>query len=437
VTPHNATLAVALRGAAEAIAAVLQGHTPEAALDALPATVRPAAMDLTFGTLRDFGRGDFYLRQLIEKPLKEPLIHALLLAALFRLEQRPQEAHTTVDQAVSAAAGIAHGRLKALVNGVLRGFLRRRDELLAAAGEDEVATLRHPAWWMARLRAEQAQDWQAALAAGNSHPPMTLRVNARRGTSSTGTCALQGIPSGHADYCAELAASGIAARRLDAQALLLDKPVAVERLPGFAEGRVSVQDWGAQRAARVLDAGAGMRVLDACAAPGGKSAHLLEVTDVELTALDVDARRTARIAATLQRLGLTADVRTADCRDLGAWWDGRPFERILADVPCSGSGVARRHPDIKWLRRESDVAQFASTQSEILDAVWRVLAPGGKMLYCTCSVFRAENADQIDAFAARHADVRRLPTDGQDHEHQLLPGPEHDGFYYALLQKVV
>ncbi|MDP2794990.1 MAG: 16S rRNA (cytosine(967)-C(5))-methyltransferase RsmB [Sulfurisoma sp.] len=423
-------LATALRGAAEAVAGVMAGHTPEALLAATPAAVRPAVMDLAFGTLRDCGRGDFLLGRLLEKPLKEPLIHALLLVALFRLEQRPRDAHITVDQAVHAAAGVRQGRLKALVNGVLRGFLRSRDELLAAAEADPVARWRHPPWWIERLQAEQPQTWQKILAAGNSHPPMTLRVNRRRLAS-----AVPGDTASH-NFLPHLEAVGIAARALDGTAIRLDKPVAVDNLPGFAAGQVSVQDWGAQRAASLLDLHDGQRVLDACAAPGGKTAHILELAAVDLTALELDPRRAGRVRDNLDRLGLQATVRVADCQRLDDWWDSRPFERILADVPCSASGVARRHPDIKWLRRAADVARFAQTQSAILDALWRVLAPGGRMLYSTCSMFRAENSAQIEAFAARHADARRLPTNGSDVELQLLPDPDHDGFYYALLQKL-
>jgi 16S rRNA (cytosine967-C5)-methyltransferase len=415
-------LADALDAAAAAVAGVLAGRTPDAQLAATAPALRPATMDLVFGTLRDCGRGDFLLGRLLERPLQQPLIHALLLVALYRLEQRPQDAHTTVDQAVHAAAGVARGRFKALVNAVLRGFLRRRDELVTAADADEAARWRHPPWWIERLRRERPQDWQAALAAGNSHPPMTLRVNRRR--------------TAVADCLAELAAADIAARALDDVAIRLETPVAVERLPGFAAGRVSVQDWGAQRAAALLDLAAGQRVLDACAAPGSKSAHMLETAAVELTALELDAGRAERVRGNLERLGLAAEVRVADRSRLDDWWDGRPYARILADVPCSASGVARRHPDIKWLRRAEDVAQFARTQATILDALWRVLAPGGKMLYCTCSVFRAENADQIKEFCRRHGDAERLPTACADREIQLMPGPEHDGFYYALLRKL-
>ena len=236
----------------------------------------------------------------------------------------------------------------------------------------------------------------------------------------------------------QLAAAGIAARALDATAILLDKPVPVERIPGFGEGFCSVQDWGAQTSAGLLDVKDGMRVLDACAAPGGKAAHLLETAQVDLTALDADAVRAARITDNLRRLGLTATVKVGDAREVDTWWDGRPYDRILADVPCSASGVVRRHPDAKWLRRESDIAGFAATQRAIIDALWRTLAPGGKMLYASCSVFGEENARQVEAFIGRHVDARRLPIPGtatRDAQLHHLPDAEHDGFYYALLQK--
>jgi 16S rRNA (cytosine967-C5)-methyltransferase len=209
----------------------------------------------------------------------------------------------------------------------------------------------------------------------------------------------------------------------------------VERIPGFAAGLCSVQDWGAQAAAGLLDAHDGMSVLDACAAPGGKAAHLLESAAVDLTALDADAARAARIAGNLKRLGLAARVKVGDARDIGSWWDGRHYDRILADVPCSASGVVRRHPDAKWLRRESDIAGFATAQAAIVDALWRTLVPGGKMVYATCSVFGQENGAQVEAFVGRHADARHLPMVSADAQSHHLPDAEHDGFYYALLQK--
>jgi len=417
------SLAWSLHAAARAIGAVIGGRNLDSALAALtlPAAARPAVMDLAYGALRCHGRGDFMLAQLVERPLADPVVRGLLLAALHRLEARPQDIHTTVDQAVHAAAALARGRYKALVNGVLRNFLRRRDELAAAAAGDEVAHWQYPRWWLDRLQDAYPAHWQGIAAAGNGHPPMTLRVNARR--------------SATADYPAELAQAGLAGRSLGQAAIRLDRPVPVDRLPGFADGRVSVQDFGAQQAAPLLDARPGMRVLDACAAPGGKTAHLLELADLELTALDADPARAARIDDNLRRLGLAADVRVADCRALEAWWDGRPFERILADVPCSASGVVRRHPDIKWLRRAADIGGFAATQAEIVDALWRTLAPGGTMLYATCSLFAEENANQVAAFVARHPDAQRLPTHGEEYEWQLTPDADQDGFYYARIAK--
>lgn len=401
-------LSASLSAAAQAVAAVIGGKTPETVLGSLPPAVRPAALDLAFTTLRDGGRGDFLLGRLLEKPLKDKSARALLLVSLARLERRPDEAHTLVDQAVTAAGK----HFKGLVNAVLRNFLRQRDELVAAVQADEVARWRHPAWWLDKLRTAYPAQWQDIAAAGNSHPPMCLRLNRRRDGGA-----------------------GFSGRQLGETAILLDTPVPVERLPGFGEGRLSVQDWGAQQAACLLDVRDGMRVLDACAAPGGKTAHLLELAALDLTALEIDATRAKRIGDNLTRLGLAATVRIADAACPEDWWDGLPFDRILADVPCSASGVVRRHPDIKWLRRPTDVAGFARTQARILDALWPTLAAGGKMLYCTCSVFPEENGEQVRAFLARHPDARRLQTGGEMPELQLLPAATHDGFYYALLEK--
>lgn len=423
--PAVDSLAFTLDAAARAVAAVIGGRNLELALAALdlPPAARPAVMDLAYGTLRRYGRGDFFLARLLARPLAESVVRGLLLVALQRLETRPEDAHTTVDQAVTAAAGLARGRYQALVNGVLRNFLRRRGELAAAAGRDATARWQHPRWWLAELRAACPDCWREVAEAGNQRAPMTLRVNRRRVAT--------------ADFQRLLAEAGVEAEVMGETGLRLVRPMPVERLPGFAGGLVSVQDWGAQQAAPLLDARAGMRVLDACAAPGGKTAHLLERADLDLTALELDAARAARIGDNLRRLGLDAEVKVADCRNVDVWWDGRRFDRILADVPCSASGVARRHPDIKWLRRPGDLARFAAGQREILDALWRLLAPGGKMLYATCSLFPEENGGQVAAFVARHGDAQRLPMPDNDKgcEWQLLPDADHDGFYYALLAK--
>ena len=376
---------------------------------------RAAAQDVAYGVLRRYGWSEFVLGRLMSKPLTHPETQALLQAALYRLETRLVGGPMVVDQAVAASGELAGGVFKGVVNGVLRNYLRQRDALLAAQQDDEVARYAHPRWWLERLRRAYSEDWPAIVAAGNSPPPMALRVNRRRGSV--------------ADYLARLEAVGIAARPAGESGLILDKPVAVDALPGFCDGLVSVQDPGAQRAAQLLAPEPGWRVLDACAAPGGKTAHLLEAADVDLLALDVDAARTRRIDENLQRLGLSATVLAADCSAVERWWDGRPFDAILADVPCSASGVLRRHPDIKTLRRESDIRRFAHTQAAILDALWPLLKPGGKLLYATCSVFLEENSAQIDAFLVRQTGVVRV------HQEQLLPRQENDGFYYALLQK--
>lgn len=404
--------------AARVLASVYAGKSLSEALLTLakesPAA-RAAAQDIAYGVLRRYGCGEFLLSRLMSTPLTHAESQALLLAALYRLDTRPDSTPMVVDQAVAASGELAGGVFKGLVNGVLRNYLRQREALLAAASKDDVASYQHPLWWLARLRRAYRENWPEIVAAGNSQPPMTLRVNQR------------GITV--ADYAEKLEACGLSARRVGIDGLILQKPVGVEMLPGFFDGLVSVQDAGAQRAAELLSPVPGSRVLDACAAPGGKTAHLLEAADLDLLALDIDAGRTKRIEENLQRLGLRATVRVGDCIETAHWWDGRPFDAILADVPCSASGVVRRHPDIKHLRRESDIRRLVHTQAAILDALWPLLAPGGKLLYATCSVFADENEAQIDAFLVRQPGVERLT------EEQWLPQNDNDGFYYALLRK--
>ena len=412
------SLGLSLLLAARVIAAVRAGQSLTQALrllsDAAPAT-RAAAQDVAYGTLRRYGCGEFVLARLLTKPLSHTETEALLLAALFRLHTRPEAAYMVVDQAVAAAGEMTGGVFKGLVNGLLRSYLRQRESLEAAMAGDDEAAQQHPAWWLARLRRAHPEHWQEIVAAGNGPPPMTLRVNRRRATSEA--------------YAARLLEAGSSARQVAANALLLAKPVTVDALPGFADGLVSIQDAGAQRAAQLLLPVAGERILDACAAPGGKAAHLLEAADIDLLALDIDATRTRRIEDNLRRLGLVAKVGVADCRASADWWDGRPFDAILADVPCSASGVVRRHPDIKYLRRESDIRRFALLQADLLNHLWPLLKPGGRLLYATCSVFPEENEGQIDAFLVRQPTAWRLV------EERLLPREEHDGFYYALLRK--
>ncbi len=418
-----APLAEALAAAAAMVARVAAGRSLSAELEHAerePGS-RAAQADLCYGTLRRYGRLQAIVAALSNRAgTTDRLVEALLWCSFYALESGRYADYTVVDQAARACVAMQRSGAKGYVNALLRNFLRARAGLEARLGADEVAHHRHPKWWIERVRTAYPLAWEQVLAAGNTHPPMCLRVNRRRAAPQA--------------YAARLAAEGIAASRVGPLALLLDKPVPVDRLPGFAQGEVSVQDAGAQRAADLMELRAGQRVLDACAAPGGKCAHILESADVELTALDADAARCAGITRDQERLGLKAQVRAADCTALEAWWDGVAFERILADVPCSASGVARRHPDLKWLRRNADVAAFAARQARILDALWRTLAPGGKLLYVTCSVFPEENGAVVDAFTARTPRARRVPLpDGA--AAQLLPGPEHDGFFFALLEK--
>ena len=423
----------AQRLAAAIVLQVLNGTSLDAALRAmrekhpgLSPPHRALVQELSFGTLRYLGHVDALLDALLTKPLRDERLRSLLRVALYQLEYTRAAAHTVVDQAVLATARLGHTAAKGLVNAVLRNFLRRRGELNTELRRSETARFSYPRWWIIKLRQQYPQRYGAILEAGNLHPPMTLRVNRRRLNAS--------------EYLARLHAGGITAHQLEGEAITLEKPRPVVDLPGFAEGLVSVQDASAQRAAYLLDLKAGQTVLDASAAPGGKSAHILELADVRLTALDVDLARLERLRANMQRLGLAARLAHGDATDPSAWWGGVRFDRILADVPCSASGVVKRHPDIKWLRRPSDIPQFAALQARVLEALWQLLAAGGKLLYATCSVFSEENQLQIDAFLERHSDVHRLTLPGDDINReqpagQILPDERHDGFYYALLQK--
>ena len=415
-------LALALRDAARVVAGVAAGRSLADArsLEAGDPVYRPALIDLTHGTLRRYGRVQAAVAELSRRGAPEPLVHALLWCSLYALESGRYADYTVVDQAVRACTLLERWSAKGYVNGLLRSYLRGRAALEARLVANEVARYQHPQWWIDLVRRAYTDAWPRILAAGNDHPPMTLRVNQRRRSV--------------ADYSRRLADAGLAAKSLGNAALLLERPVPVDRLPGFYDGEVSLQDAGAQRAAGLLDLATGQRVLDACAAPGGKSAHILERADVVLTALDIDAARCERIERNLERLSLCAQVRAADCTQLESWWDGAPFDRILADVPCSASGVARRHPDIKWLRRADDIPAYAARQAAMLEALWQVLAPGGKLLYATCSVFPQENQELVQAFVARanHARALVLPQGEQD---QWLPGPQHDGFFFALIEK--
>ena len=385
---------------------------------------RGALQDIVYGSLRQLGRLDAWLAALLERPLTDPQLGWLLRVALYQLAYTRAPAHAVVHNAVTAAG---QGWRRGLANAVLRNFQRRRAELDHIVDAQPSAHWSHPDWWIAKVQAQHPVHWQGILEASLLHPPFTLRVNGRHGDV--------------ASYLRRLNEAGLPAHQTGPDAVTLDRAVPVHSLPGFDEGHVSVQDAGAQWAARLLDAQPGERVLDACAAPGGKTGHILEraasnSSAVDLIALDVDATRLARVQDNLDRLHLAATLVEGDAAKPEAWWDGRPFDRILADVPCSASGVVRRNPDIKWLRRPDDIAQFAAQQAVMLEALWRLLAPGGTLLYATCSIFNEENDGQVRAFLMRHPDdAERCTLPEPLSDGSLLPDAEHDGFFYALLRK--
>ncbi|WP_446728952.1 16S rRNA (cytosine(967)-C(5))-methyltransferase RsmB [Pseudoduganella sp. OTU4001] len=423
------SLAFAMLGAASAVVQVQQGVALPQALAGIFANnnatpqARGAIQDISYRAMRQLALSEMLISFMAEKA-PDPMVAALLSVALPLIvpadgSPAPYEAFTVVDQAVTAAGSHPDtARAKNMVNALLRRFLREKDVLMEEALEHPEAKYNYPQWWIDAVITAYPKQWQELLAAGNEAPPLTLRVNVRRTSAQ--------------DYLARLAAEGIEAQQIGPSAIRLAKPVPVQQIPGFAEGDVSVQDAGAQLAAPLLDVQNGMRVLDACAAPGGKTCHILELADVNLTALDADPKRLQRVQENLDRLQLQATLQPAEAQT-DAWWDGQQYDRILADVPCTASGIVRRHPDIRWLRRKSDTRQLATLSSQILDNLWKMLAPGGKLLFVTCSLWPQESEAQAAAFAVRNR-ATRLDAPGQ-----LLPlgGAEqdHDGLFYALFRK--
>lgn len=412
---------------AKTISQVLGGRNLNQVLDALfasqvlSAQQRGAIQDISFGTLRNYGRLRAELDQLLHKPVQDRLLQALLLTALYQLQFSKTKPYAVVDHAVAVAHEFNRAA-SSLVNAVLRNFLRNQESLSRMAETSETGRYSYPQWWIDTVRAQYGDRAENILLEGNRHPPMILRVNRRRIAPEA--------------YMEQLLAQDLAAEWNGHEAIKLQHPVAIQKLPGFSEGLVSVQDAGAQFAAHLLDLRDGMHVLDACCAPGGKTAHLLELADIDLLAMDKSEQRMERVRESLSRLGLSARLQVGDAATPQQWWDGRLFQRILADVPCSASGVVRRHPDIKWLRRPEDIENFATQQVEILDALWQLLATDGKLLYVTCSIFVRENNRVIDAFLRQHDNAMLLPLSLQDMRGgQLLPNEWHDGFYYALLHK--
>lgn len=420
---------------------VLAGHSADTALAVFEASPRRAAVRaITLGSIRWYLR----LRAAIDRLLSRPRtlsrdVHALLVTAAHQIEYSRNVPQQTVHAAVDAVRLLRHAHASGLVNAVLRKLVAQREAVFRQVDQDPACRSAHPRWLIDALRAAWPQHFESVLEGNNAHPPLTVRLNPR----------LRAMEA----YLQDLAAAGLGGRRLEGlgaagqTAVQVEPPVPVTALPGFREGWASVQDAGAQLAAPLLEAAPGMRVLDLCAAPGSKTAHLLErCPTLQLWAVDLDPARLARVAETLSRLGLSAHLAAADARDPGSFWDGQPFERILVDAPCSGTGVIRRHPDIKLLRRPEDIAQLAVTQREILQAAFGMLAPGGRLLYSTCSVLPAENEGVLEPFLAEVPQARsvalplgQLPAgvvSGPRGVQLLTGGAAHtDGFYYACVEK--
>ncbi|MEJ8317491.1 MULTISPECIES: 16S rRNA (cytosine(967)-C(5))-methyltransferase RsmB [Pseudomonas] len=425
--------------ATRALAAVLAGRAslgsslPEQLAKVDPRD-RALAQDLAFGTARWQPRLSLLAEKLMDKPFKagDRDLEALLLIGLYQLFHTRIPAHAAIGETVGCVDKLKKSSAKGLLNAVLRRAQREYDSLLPALEHDPAARLAHPRWLQKALKARWPEHWEAIATANNLHPPLILRVNRRQGSRDA--------------YLAELAAAGINAVpcAFSADGIRLLQPQDVTALPGFAAGRLSVQDEAAQLAAELLELAPGQRVLDACAAPGGKTCHLLEREPglAEVVALDADAGRLQRVEQNLARLGLTARTLAADGRAVADWWDGTPFQRILLDAPCSATGVIRRHPDIKLTRQASDIAPLVQLQGELLDALWPTLEVGGILVYATCSVLPEENSSNLAAFLARTPGARELDIPAtwglaQPHGRQLLPQPDgHDGFYYCKLIKI-
>jgi len=425
--------------AARALAAVLSGKASlnsslPAQLDKVEERDRGLTQDLAFGTARWQPRLDLLAAQLLQKPFKaaDADVQALLLVGLYQLFYTRIPAHAAIGETVGCADKLKKPWAKGLLNAVLRRAQREAEELLAGMERDPVVRTAHPRWLQKSLKAFWPEQWEAICAANNAHPPMILRVNRRHHSRDA--------------YLALLAEAGIGASActFSRDGIVLAEACDVRGLPGFADGWISVQDEAAQLSADLLELAPGQRVLDACCAPGGKTCHLLEAEPglAQMVAIDLEAKRLARVRENLDRLKLDAELIACDARDTASWWDGKPFQRILLDAPCSATGVIRRHPDIKLTRQAEDIPALAALQGELLDALWPTLEVGGMLLYATCSSLPTENTEVIDAFLARTPGARELDlaTEAglrQPHGRQLLAQEGgHDGFYYAKLIKI-
>ena len=430
--PAMESLAFRLIGAAYVTQFVIKGRSLPESLQIIThrlkvdQAARGAIQDIAYHTMRKLGMARFLLQKLTERPPKPEILSCLLLCALALLISDDDKTplrytpFTVVNQSVNAAISIPKiAKAKGFVNAILRRFLREKESLSQQINTNECAKWNYPAWWINRIKTTYPDHWQSILTVGNLPPPMTLRINSRRTSLKS--------------YMALLKTHNIAADMIGPYAIRLMHPTTVDKIPGFMEGLVSVQDYAAQLAAPLLNLKDGMRVLDACAAPGGKSAHMLELANIHLTALDSEEKRLSMIHDNLERLGLFANIQQGDATQ-SDWWDGKLYDCILADVPCSASGVIRRHPDIRWLRRPEDSRKLAQLSCQILTNLWPKLKKGGKLLFATCSIWPEESTQQAEFFAFTQK-AQRLDAFGQ-----LLPTfnglNDHDGLFYALFQKI-
>ena len=380
--------------------------------------------DMVYGAIRDLGKSNFYINKLVKNKIENRCLEGLLHIALFQITHERSNNFTLVNEAVDAAKKIDHKK-SAFINAVLRNFLRKKDELQQELDEDESAVYSYPNWWIQKVKNQYPKNWKDILTIGNQRPPLALRINLKK--------------IGVNEYSAILDKHEINHTLVGGECLIINIPLGVDKIPGFSEGKVSVQDFGAQLAAHLIDLKKGHKVLDACSAPGGKACHMLELNSIELLAIESDKKRTNKIQENVDRQGLKAKILNEKISSQNKWWDKECFDRILLDVPCSASGIVRRHVDIKWLRRINDFKNFGENQQFLLRSVWPMLKENGKLLYITCSIFEEENRDVIEKFKQDAGNVSELsinfPSNVTHINNQILPSENHDGLFYALLQK--
>ena len=384
----------------------------------------PQIKDMVYGAVRDLGKSYFYLNKLVKNKIENKCLESLLHIVFFQISHERSNNFTLVNQAVDAAKKIDHKK-SSFVNAVLRNFLRKKDNLDKELNEDETATYSYPSWWIEKVKNQYTENWKDILTVGNQRPPLAIRINLKKNSFK--------------EYCNILDEHKINYIPLGGECLIINSPLGVNKIPGFLEGKVSVQDFGAQLAAHIIDLKKNQRVLDACSAPGGKACHMLELNLIQLLAIESDKQRTIKIHENIERLGLEAKIINEKLSQKNDWWDKKLFDRILLDVPCSASGIVRRHVDIKWLRRQSDFKKFGDNQLNLLRAAWPMLKNNGKLLYVTCSIFEEENKDIIEKFKQESSDAIELKIDFPENiayiNNQIIPSDNHDGLYYALIKK--